>query len=318
MNGDVLKERPALFLGSRLKRLAERMQGDVANVVAEAGLEIQPSQYALLATLDLRGPQTVGELVQTMELSQPAVTRMAAKLAQMGFVSIDRLHKDQRHKTVTLTSTGAAAIERSKLLVWPRVEAAVNEVLAGLDGAFLDQITAIERLLSESPLSRRGQAHADLTIREFDDSLAPLFRDINAEWIETMYCLEQTDLDVLENPRERIIDKGGVILFVEVKGLGVVGTCALQQTGEDQYELIKMGVLEKVRGRKVGEFLLRAVIARAQRLRAKRLYLLSNKKSVAAIHLYEKLGFRHDEGIMREFGARYARCDVAMLYRPEG
>ena len=50
---------------------------------------------------------------------------------------------------------------------------------------------------------------------------------------------------------------------------------------------------------------------------AERLYLLSNRKSAAAIHLYEKLGFRHDARIMQEFGVRYARCDVAMLYAPD-
>jgi N-acetylglutamate synthase-like GNAT family acetyltransferase len=133
-----------------------------------------------------------------------------------------------------------------------------------------------------------------------------------------MYQMEQADRDVLDNPRERIIDQGGDILFVEAPGLGVVGTCALQRTGEDQYELIKMGVLESARGRKAGEFLMRAVIVRAERLGAKRLYLLSNKKSAAAIHLYEKFGFEHDDGVMREFGARYERCNVAMLYRGAG
>src|ERR1700679_1262111 len=148
MAGDLLKERGHLFLGSRLKRLAERMQGDVVRVAEREGLAIQPSQYSLLATLDRYGPQTIGELTQAMELSQPAITRMAAKLADMGLVTIDRLHKDQRHKTVSLTEAGAADVERSKLYVWPQVEAAVNDLLAGLDGPFLDQIDAIERLLA--------------------------------------------------------------------------------------------------------------------------------------------------------------------------
>ncbi len=158
----------------------------------------------------------------------------------------------------------------------------------------------------------------DLVIRAFSDDLAGAFHDINAQWIGAMYQLEPTDIDVLENPRARIIDKGGDILFVELPGLGVVGACALQKTGEGQFELTKMGVLESARGLKAGEFLLKAVIARAIERGAERLYLLSNKKSAAAIHLYEKLGFRHDDDIMRDFGARYARCDVAMLYHPAG
>ena len=58
-----------------------------------------------------------------------------------------------------------------------------------------------------------------------------------------------------------------------------------------------------------------ALRPRAEALGAKKLYLLTNHASAAAIHLYEKLGFEHDAGIMAEYGTRYERCDVAMLYR---
>ena len=155
-----------------------------------------------------------------------------------------------------------------------------------------------------------------LTILPFSDDLAGAFRDINAEWITAMFALEATDREVLDNPRARIIDGGGAILFVEAAGLGVVGTCALQKTGDTSFELTKMGVLESARGLKAGELLLAAVIARAQDMGADPLYLLTNAKCEAAIHLYEKLRFQHDAGIMAEYGARYARCDVAMRYRP--
>ena len=60
------------------------------------------------------------------------------------------------------------------------------------------------------------------------------------------------------------------------------------------------------------------MIDRAREMGAELLYLLSNRKSAAAIHLYEKLGFRHDAEIMQRFGIRYARCDVAMRYHPQG
>lgn len=131
-----------------------------------------------------------------------------------------------------------------------------------------------------------------------------------------MFRIEATDRDVLENPRARIVDAGGLILFAEARGLGIVGTCALQKTGERSFELTKMGVRSSARGLKVGEFLLRAMIERAMRLGAEPLYLLTNTKCAAAIHLYEKAGFRHDADIMARYGARYARCNVAMRYVP--
>jgi ribosomal protein S18 acetylase RimI-like enzyme len=205
-------------------------------------------------------------------------------------------------------------------MVWPRVEAAVVEITRDLAGSLLDQISALEARLDERPLNERAlpAGEAGLRILDFSDDLAGAFRDINAQWIASMYRLEQTDRDVLDNPRARIIDPGGAILFVEASGLGVVGACALRKTGEGRFELTKMGVLEAARGRKAGEYLLKAIIARALEMGAEVLYLLSNRKSAAAIHLYEKLGFVHDAEIMAEYGARYQRCDVAMRYRPRG
>lgn len=154
----------------------------------------------------------------------------------------------------------------------------------------------------------------DLSLLNWRDDLAQAFHDINAEWIQSMFVLEPTDREVLENPRARIIEPGGDILFVEAEGLGVVGACALQKTGEGRFELTKMGVRKSARGRKAGEFLLHAMIRRAHERGATTLYLLTNARCAPAIHLYEKAGFAHDAEIMREYGARYARCDVAMRY----
>jgi DNA-binding MarR family transcriptional regulator/GNAT superfamily N-acetyltransferase len=317
---DILAERGHLFLGSRLKRLAERMQGDVLTIIEREDLPLQPSLYPLLAALDRDGPMTVSDMVRVTGVSQPAVTRSLARLTGMGFIETKRVHRDQRHKTVALTEAGVAALEVSKTRVWPGVEAAVMELCAGVSGTLLEQISAIEaaletRSLAERAAAARAAAVAGLRIVPFSDEMAGVFHDINVEWIGAMFKVEATDREVLENPQARIIAPGGDILFVEAAGLGIVGACALQKTGEGQFELTKMGVRESARGRKAGEFLLRAVLRRAEEMQVRTLYLLTNSACGAAIHLYEKLGFVHDAGIMRDFGGRYRRCDVAMVWK---
>lgn len=154
-----------------------------------------------------------------------------------------------------------------------------------------------------------------LKIVEFRDDLAPLFHDINAEWINGMFEMEEVDRHVLEHPRETIIDKGGVILFVDVEGRGIVGAGALKWSEPGQLELTKMGVRSDLRGLKAGEFLLQALIERAATMAPDRLYLLTNKQCEAAIHLYAKCGFEHDAELLAEARHHYARCDVAMTYR---
>ncbi len=314
MPHDVLHEQGPVFLGSRLKRLGERMQAGAAQVIAEAGLPVQPTHMPLLAALD-GGVLTIGQLVQAVGTSQPGVTRAIGQLADLGLVQSGP-GDDLRQRLVSLTPAGQAAMARARVHVFPKVAQAVDDLCDGDSAALLQHLARIKAALEAMPLDQRAaRANPDvLTLHDYSDALAGAFHDINVEWIETMFRLEPTDREVLENPRERIIAGGGAILFVEARGLGIIGTCALQRTGGNGVELTKMGVRSAARGLKAGEFLLAAAIDRAQTMDAAPLYLLTNRACEAAIHLYEKLGFRHDAAIMETYGARYARCDVAMRH----
>lgn len=153
-----------------------------------------------------------------------------------------------------------------------------------------------------------------LEIVTFTQELAPDFYRINAEWIESMFVMEDSDRKVLENPQSEIIDRGGVILFVKALDIGIIGACALRKEAEGVFELTKMGVSSNVQGRKAGDFLLQHMIERAVSMHAKTLYLLTNWDCAAAIHLYEKHGFVHDVAIMQRYGGSYDRCNVAMSF----
>lgn len=315
---DVIARLGGVYLGSRLKRLAERLQGDAAQIIQAAGIPAQPAHMPLLTALDA-GAMTVGQLAEAVGSSQPGVTRAIGQLTALELVKAEQ-GSDLRQRLVSLTPAGQAVMKRTKMQVWPGIGLAVDEMCGGETVALLALLERVENALDESSMVARCERLQPpvLTIREFSDDLAQDFHDINAEWIEAMFQLEPTDRDVLENPRRRIVEPGGTILFVEAQGLGVVGACALQKTGERAFELTKMGVRQSARGLKAGEFLLAAMIGRAREMGADPLYLLTNKHCEAAIHLYEKLGFRHDAEIMARYGARYERCDVAMHYAGPG
>jgi len=313
---DILVDLGELFLGSRLKRLAERLQADAAKVAQAAGLAIQPAQFPLLAAIDRYGPLTVGEAVDALGLSQPAVTRCATGLVEAGLIEVERSESDLRQRRLHLSDAGRAAMAQAKRTMWPRLDGAVKQLCAPLSGGLLDQVAQIEAALERTPLEERARRWSPgLTLREYEDGLAGDFHRINAEWISSMFRLEENDIQILTRPRELIVDRGGTILFVEAEGLGVVGTCALIRIEEGVFELTKMGVLESARGRKAGEFLLAATLERARAMGIGTLYLLTNSSCAPAIHLYEKLGFVHDAEIMRRYAARYERCDVAMRWR---
>ncbi len=315
MTPDTLADLGVTFLGSRMKRLADRLQTDAAATLQAMDLPIQPAQQQFLAVLRQQGPQTVGGVAQHLRISQPTATRAIQALIEQGLIDVSREGRDQRQKLLSLSPDGTALMDRLERDLWPKVEAAAVSLCGGRHAALLKEIAMIEAELDRRSLVDRVMI-PDMTVRDFSDDLAQAFHDINAAWISQMFVLEENDVTLLENPRALIIDKGGAVLFAQTPDLGVVGTCAIMKMKDGWFELTKMGVLEAARGRKVGEFLLAATIARAKAMGvADRLYLLTNTRCGPAIHLYEKLGFQHDAEIMALFGSRYERCDVAMRYR---
>jgi len=154
----------------------------------------------------------------------------------------------------------------------------------------------------------------EVEIIKYTPELAKHFYTINAQWVKDMFVMEEIDEQILSNPQKHIIDKGGQIWFALHKELGVIGTCAVKNFGDNWFELTKMGVLEKSRGLKAGEILLKQVLADCNKANIDTLFLLTNSKCEAAIHLYEKNGFVHDESIKEKFQLLYKRSNVFMKY----
>ncbi len=116
---DIISDKQHLFLGSRLKRLAEQMQADVTLVAQRAGIAIQPGQYPLLAALDEHGPQRIGELARSMRMSQPAITKSIERLAGAGMIEISPGKTDRRQRIASLSAAGRQVLDLSRREVWP-------------------------------------------------------------------------------------------------------------------------------------------------------------------------------------------------------
>ena len=157
---------------------------------------------------------------------------------------------------------------------------------------------------------------SDLTLIPFRQELAETFQRINEQWISTMFQMEPSDRALLADPKSSIIDIGGHIWFVEHRSRGVIGTAAIIPRQNGDFELTKMGVLEEARGLGAGAFLLEAVLKETHRLQVANLFLLTNSKCEAAIHLYRKHAFQDDAEVMDTYAKSYARCNVAMRWQP--
>jgi DNA-binding MarR family transcriptional regulator len=156
MVDDVVRDLGFLTLGTRLKRIGERMQAHTQRILDAHELAIQAGQFPFLAAVSRMGPLSVGEVAEAVGVTQPGATRTLAQLAEAGLIEIAQTSGDQRRKSVALTKQGQRLVDVGQRLVWPLIEGAVKELCGGLSGPLLEQLTEIEDGLEAQPLDRRA------------------------------------------------------------------------------------------------------------------------------------------------------------------
>lgn len=144
-------------------------------------------------------------------------------------------------------------------------------------------------------------------IIEYSSKYQREFAELNIEWIEQHWEMEEADHNALNDPEGYILKQSGFI-FLALYNSEVVGTCALLNQGNAVFELAKMAVTPRAKGRGIGYLLGKAVIDKAHSINAKQLYLESNTLLQPAINLYKKLGFQEIQGA----SSPYERCNIQM------
>jgi hypothetical protein len=79
-----------------------------------------------------------------------------------------------------------------------------------------------------------------INIVNYKSEYAPIFYQLNIEWLKTYFYVEPYDEEVLGNPSKYIVNKGGYIFFAELDNQ-IIGTVALMPTKHKSvFELTKI------------------------------------------------------------------------------
>jgi len=148
---------------------------------------------------------------------------------------------------------------------------------------------------------------SDLRIVGYRPELAAAFAELNLQWIEALFEVEEADRKVLLDPQHHIIEAGGTILFAVAAEMAL-GCVALKPVRAGVLELTKMAVRVGERGQGIGALLMRAAIDDAQRLGAHELVLHTQSSLRNAIALYRRFGFEQ----VAVTDSPYRRADVSM------
>ena len=161
MVDDVVRALGFLCLGSRMKRIGERLQADTQRIIESLDMSpVQAAQYPFLAAIDRLGPIGISEMAEAIGITQPGATRAVSLLVKQGLVDVEPSPQDQRRKVLKLTDSGRRTVAYGKETLWPAIEGAVKDLCAALDGPLLEQLAAIEDGLAEKSLGARARSRA--------------------------------------------------------------------------------------------------------------------------------------------------------------
>ncbi|WP_299199821.1 GNAT family N-acetyltransferase [uncultured Amphritea sp.] len=316
---DYMKSFGSLSLGSRLKRLSDRLVQDVNQLYQSQGINLNPTFFPLFNILHQQGAMTVTEAAERLGVSHPAISKIARKMQQEAWLSKTADPADERRQLLALTVKSEALLEQIAP-VWTAIQAYLDALIGSQQHPILDSLAEFETLLQQQgfyapivqQLERRNEGQ-QVAIQGWDAALRDDFKRLNMAWLMRYFDGEITerDEDALNNPEGYYLARGGYIWFARnVTDNRVVGCVALACHADGRFEISKMGVDEAWQTVGVGRRLLLAALDKARELGVAEVFLESSSKLDRALQLYRNLGFRqmpHPDG-----HSYYSRADIYM------
>lgn len=302
-----------LAIGSRLRRLSDTLFDSVDKIYNSRGFDFKSRQFAAICHLQRKEGSSIQDLAEALRATHPAAIQMVRQLSDLKLVTVRKDKSDARKTRVTLSKAGQELV-RKLSPCWLEIQGALNAVLESVAPKFLEDLSRLEKELEASPLDRRlAQARQPLSkkeveIIEWDPAYKQSFYDLNAEWINAYFSLEEKDRQILREPEKYILADGGMILFLKWGSL-VIGTCALIRDGRG-FELGKMAISPLFQGKGFGKILLDAAINWAKASKAAFISLETASILEKAISMYSSAGFKR---LKHPLGSSaYKRADVYM------
>jgi DNA-binding MarR family transcriptional regulator/predicted GNAT family N-acyltransferase len=292
----IIKQLGEAGITFRLKRINDKLAQEILTRFRDCGLEVEPSGLPILYFIKEEKNCSVQDISLALGISHPAAVQFVQNLEKRKLIKTSTDQSDKRKKIIDLTDKGYNIIGKM-LPLQNDIEAAFRKLNEEIELDLLTALDKIEKALSREAFynrlltSYKEKAIKQVEILSYNNKLKSFFKDLNYEWLEKYFEIEEIDKKILNDPENEIIRKGGEIFFARIDG-EIIGTCAALKTDKNTYELAKMAVTKKSQGKQAGRKLALAVIGFAWSKKAKYVTLLTSNKLVEAVNLYKSLGFQ--------------------------
>lgn len=109
---DLINDLGELALATRLKRLSERLSGDVNKIYKESDVDFESKWYLILELLNREKSMAITDIANSLKLSHPAIVQFANQLIKKKLIKASSDKKDGRKRMVSLTINGKKTLEK--------------------------------------------------------------------------------------------------------------------------------------------------------------------------------------------------------------
>jgi DNA-binding MarR family transcriptional regulator len=158
---DFAKQQGAGAFGTRLRRLSERLDRDVAKLYMDFGVDFEPRWYPVVTLLRGKEPLGVTEIAGALGLSHPAVSQVVKQLAANDLLSSTVDPDDERRKLLSLTKEAHKRIEELTPL-WAAIVEVTDEIIKAEVPGLLILLTELDEALETTSLGERVRTRLGL------------------------------------------------------------------------------------------------------------------------------------------------------------
>lgn len=290
-----LHELGYLAIASRLKNFTDLLVRDVIQIYKDQDIEFEPRWFTFFYLLATKGEMSIMDIASKLHQSHPAINQVANTLEKKKLVTSSRKEHDGRKRYLKLTKKGEQLFNKLQPH-WKNIEMAAYSYFEEIDPRFLESLQNLEYgLQKKSMYSRineqiRESDYKKIEIIEYNPAYKDQFAQLNCEWLEKYFEVEESDQKMLLHPEKEIIQQGGQIFFARFDK-HIVGAVAILNNETHTCELTKMAVMGSFQGKQIGTKLLKRSIKYAKTKKYKTMVLCTSPVLKKAINLYKSFGF---------------------------
>lgn len=297
---DLMSDLGALALGSRLKRLSDRMMKSVSEIYKNSGVDFESKWFPLFYLLSKEGEKGIMEIAEILHISHPGVIQLAKEMEKAGWIVSEKSGLDARKRHLKLTEKGWKNLPQLEEM-WVSFKENNEKVIRASKQNILLALEEIEHFLDNNDFKKQyydtfeEQRNLSIEIRLFEEKYQQQVEDMvlgiqNGEFGLGLTAQRQPDL---HNLKAFYNDKGNWLWVALNKKDEVIGTIGLERLNDTQAVLRKMFIKKAYRGKTLGlaQRLFEILLQEARKQNFKEILLDTPLVTHAAHRFYERNGF---------------------------